>query len=326
MSMAVTLRGNETMTNSKGRIAIIGAGLMGHGIAQIFAINGHPVSLLDMTDELLAKALENVRANLTLLAKNGIGKQEDVDSAVARIKTTRDLREAISGASFVVEAVAEQLELKQKLFQEMDEICPQDTILATNTSVISITEIAAKAKGKKRIVGTHFWNPPYLIPLVEVVPGDETAPQTVDVTYDLLKSVGKHPVKVKKDVPGFVGNRLQHALWREAIAIVDQGIADAATVDAVIRNSFGLRLPVLAPLETADMVGLDLTLQIHNYILKHIDRSTEPASILKQKVEKGELGFKTGRGFQEWDQESIQRSRSQLLEYLIKWNREHPKE
>ena len=323
MSMAVTPRGNETMTNLKGRIAIIGAGLMGHGIAQIFAINGHPVSLLDMTDELLAKAVANVRANLTLLAKNGIGKQENVEGAVARIKITRDLKEALSGARFVVEAVAEQLELKQKLFQEMDEICSEDAILATNTSVISITEIAARAKGRKRIVGTHFWNPPYLIPLVEVVPGSDTSPRTVDSTYDLLKSVGKHPVKVKKDVPGFVGNRLQHALWREAISIVDQGIADAATVDEVIRNSFGIRLPVLGPLETADMVGLDLTLQIHNYILKYIERSTEPAPILKQKVEKGELGFKTGRGFQEWDQESIQRSRSQLLEYLVKWNREH---
>jgi 3-hydroxybutyryl-CoA dehydrogenase len=313
-------------TTKQDRIAIIGAGLMGHGIAQIFAVHGFQVSLLDVSEEFLAKAIENVRANLTLLAKNGIGKREDIEGAVARIKTTRDLREAVSGARFVVEAVAEQLELKQKLFQEMDEICSQDAILATNTSVISITEIAARAKGRKRIVGTHFWNPPYLIPLVEVVPGDDTSHETVDLTYDLLKSVGKHPVKVKKDVPGFVGNRLQHALWREAISIVDQGIADAATVDEVIRNSFGIRLPVLGPLETADMVGLDLTLQIHNYILKHIERSTEPAPILKQKVEKGELGFKTGRGFQEWDQESIQRSRSQLLEYLIKWNREHAKE
>ncbi|MGD0234119.1 MAG: 3-hydroxyacyl-CoA dehydrogenase NAD-binding domain-containing protein [Syntrophorhabdales bacterium] len=312
------------MTTSKqNRIAIIGAGLMGHGIAQIFAVHGFPVSLLDVNDEVLAKAIENVRANLTLLAKNGIGKKEDIEGAVGRIKTTRDLKEAVSGARFVVEAVAEQLELKQKLFQEVDEICSEDAILATNTSVISITEIAARAKGRKRIVGTHFWNPPYLIPLVEVVPGEETSRETVDLTYDLLKSVGKHPVKVKKDVPGFVGNRLQHALWREAISIVDQGIADAATVDEVIRNSFGIRLPMLGPLETADMVGLDLTLQIHNYILKYIERSTEPAPILKRKVEKGELGFKTGRGFQEWDQESIQRSRKQLLEYLIKWNRDH---
>jgi 3-hydroxybutyryl-CoA dehydrogenase len=305
------------------RIAVIGAGLMGHGIAQIFAVHGFAVSLLDVNMEVLAKAIENVRANLTLLARNGIGKEEDIEPAIGRIKTTPDLKEAVSGAAFVIEAVAEQLDLKQKLFQEMDALCSPDAILATNTSVISITEIAELAKGKKRIVGTHFWNPPYLIPLVEVVPGEGSSPQAVDQTFDLLKSVGKHPVKVKRDVPGFVGNRLQHALWREAISIVDQGIADAATVDEVIKNSFGIRLPVLGPMETADMVGLDLTLQIHNYILKYIDKSTEPAPILKQKVEKGELGFKTGRGFQEWNQESVQQSRKQLLEYLIRWNREH---
>jgi 3-hydroxybutyryl-CoA dehydrogenase len=159
--------------------------------------------------------------------------------------------------------------------------------------------------------------------LVEVVPGADTAQQVVDTTYDILASVGKHPVKVKKDVPGFVGNRLQHALWREAISIVDQGIADAATVDEVIKNSFGLRLPILAPLETADMVGLDLTLQIHEYILKHLDRSTEPAAILKEKVAKGDLGFKTGQGFSQWSDESIAESRMRLSEYLIKWNREN---
>jgi 3-hydroxybutyryl-CoA dehydrogenase len=312
------------MTNSRqDRVAVIGAGLMGHGIAQIFAVYGFPVSLLDVNHEVLAKAVENVRANLTLLAENGIGKPEDIEPTIRRITTTPDLKDAVSGATFVIEAVAEQLELKQKLFQEMDLLCSPDTILATNTSVISITEIAAKAKDKGRIVGTHFWNPPYLIPLVEVVPGAESSSQAVDLTFDLLKFVGKHPVKVKKDVPGFVGNRLQHALWREAISIVDQGIADPATVDEVIKNSFGIRLPVLGPIETADMVGLDLTLQIHNYILKYIERSTEPAPILKQKVEKGELGFKTGRGFQEWNQESIQQSRKQLLEYLIRWNREH---
>jgi 3-hydroxybutyryl-CoA dehydrogenase len=309
--------------SKKDQIAVIGAGLMGHGLAQIFAIHGFPVFLLDVNAEVLAKAPENVRANLTLLSANGIGKEDEIEPAVARIHTTQDLKEAVSNATFVVEAVAEQLELKQNLFREMDALCPPDAILATNTSVISITEIASKSVHRERIVGTHFWNPPYLIPLVEVVPGQETSPRVVDATYDLMKSVGKHPVKVKKDVPGFVGNRLQHALWREAISIVDQGIADPAEVDEVIKNSFGIRLPVLGPIETADMVGLDLTLQIHNYILKHIERSTEPAPILKQKVEKGELGFKTGRGFQEWNQESIQQSRKQLVEYLIKWNREH---
>lgn len=293
-------------------VAVIGAGLMGHGIAQIFAAKGYEVSLTDLNEDILAKALQSIRANLTLLADHGIGKVEEVEGAVGRVRTTVNVEEAADGAGFVIEAVAEKLDLKQELFRKLDALCHQEAILATNTSVISITEIAAKAAGRGRIVGTHFWNPPYLIPLVEVVPGTDTSPNVVDATYDILASVGKHPVKVKRDVPGFVGNRLQHALWREAIAIVDLGIADAATVDEVIKNSFGLRLPVLAPLETADMVGLDLTLQIHDYILQHINRSTEPAAILREKVRKGDLGFKTGKGFQEWSDERVRECRAQL--------------
>ena len=229
-----------------------------------------------------------------------------------------DLKEAATGAHFVVEAVLENLELKQDIFKDLDQICPDKTILATNTSVISITEIAQKAKDRGRILGTHFWNPPYLIPLVEVIRGEDTSEEAMDVTYALMKRVGKHPVRVNKDVPGFVGNRLQHALWREAISIVERGIADPATVDECIKFGFGLRLPVLGPLETADMVGTDLTLAIHNYILKYIESSPEPSPLLKKKVEEGDLGFKSGRGFQEWTPEEAQKSRKRLQEYLLK--------
>jgi len=304
-------------------ITIVGAGLMGHGLAQIFALHGHRVKLTDLSEDILKKALDSIRANLTLLSSHGIGSTDDIGPALAAIEVTTDLGEAAREASFVVEAVAEILELKQNLFRDLDRLCPPEAILATNTSVMSITEIASRAEKKARIVGTHFWNPPYLVPLVEVVPGKETSPKTVDATYDLLASVGKHPVKVKRDVPGFVGNRLQHALWREAISIVDQGIADAATVDEVIKNGFGIRLPVLGPLETADMVGLDLTLQIHDYILKYLEAGPSPAPVLKRKVEAGELGFKTGRGFQDWSKERMDQCRKQLLEHLIRWNREH---
>ncbi len=303
------------------RIAVIGAGLMGHGIAQIFAEKGWQVSLTDVSEAVLAKAPQSIRANLVLLAENGIGSMENVAPALERVKTTLRLEEAAEGADLAIEAVAENLGVKQELFRKLDALCPSGTILATNTSVISITEIAERSANRGRIVGSHFWNPPYLVPLVEVVPGADTTPQTVDALYDIFKDVGKHPVKVRRDVPGFVGNRLQHALWREAISIVDQGIADAATVDEVIKNGFGIRLPVLGPLETADMVGLDLTLQIHDYILQHLDRSTQPASILKEKVGKGDLGFKTGVGFQEWTQESIDSCRKRLLNHLIDWTK-----
>ncbi|UCF57961.1 MAG: 3-hydroxyacyl-CoA dehydrogenase family protein, partial [Deltaproteobacteria bacterium] len=294
-------------------IAVIGAGLMGHGIAQVFALRGYSVALMDVKEELLSKALEGIRSNLTLMAEKGIGRREDIDPALSRIKTTLDMAEAADGVQCVVEAVFENLELKQKIFKELDTLCPRDTILATNTSVISITEIAHKTRNRTRILGTHFWNPPYLIPLVEVIRGKDTADWAMDRTYDLLKEVGKHPVRVNKDVPGFVGNRLQHALWREAISIVERGIADASTVDECIKHGFGLRLPVLGPMETADMVGTDLALAIHEYILKHLESSPEPSPLLKEKVERGELGFKTGRGFQEWSPEAAERVRHNLM-------------
>ncbi len=249
--------------------------------------------------------------------------QEDIEPAIERIKTTNDFDEAASGADFVEEAIGEDLALKQDFFQRLDALCPEEAILATNTSVISITEIAQKSKRRGRIVGTHFWNPPHLIPLVEVIKAEETSPEVMDKTMALMSAVGKHPVRVKKDVPGFLANRLQHALWREAISIVENGIAGPAEVDEAVKNSFGLRLPVLGPMETADMAGLDLTLAIHNYVLKHIESSPGPSPILKEKVEQGDLGLKTGRGFQEWSPERADGLRQGLVNHLLKWTKEH---
>jgi 3-hydroxybutyryl-CoA dehydrogenase len=266
------------------RIAVIGAGMMGHGLAQVFAARGHEVALADVSDEILARAVENVRANLRLLSDNGIGTKEEIEPVISRINTVKNIEEAVSGADFVIEAVSENLELKQNIFREIETYCKPDTILASNTSIISITEIADKTKRKEHVVGTHFWFPPYLIPLVEVVKGRKTSVEVMDFTYGLMKRVGKHPIKCLKDVPGFVANRLQHALWREAISIVENGIANAATVDEAIKHSFGIRLSVLGPLENADMAGLDLTLQIHNYILKYIESSPDPSPVLKKRL------------------------------------------
>jgi 3-hydroxybutyryl-CoA dehydrogenase len=300
------------------KIAVIGAGLMGHGLAQIFALSGRDTALVDLSQELLDTALTNVRANLTLMADKGIVAETDIEPALSRITTFTDMKEAVQGAGFVIEAVVEKLEVKQNLFKELDAICPPDVILATNTSVISITEIASQSQNRGRIVGTHFWNPPYLIPLVEVIRGEDTDPAVMDATFDLMAEVGKKPVRVMKDVPGFVGNRLQHALWREAISIVEHGIADAATVDDVVKNSFGMRLPVLGPLENADLVGLDLTFQIHDYILKHIESSPNPSPLLKEKMDAGDLGFKTGAGLQEWSPERMKAVRANLSQHLLK--------
>lgn len=300
------------------KIAVIGAGLMGHGIGQIFAVHGHDVSLVDLDEKILSSATVGIRNNLELMADHDFITPEEIDAALARLSITTDTEKGVDGADFVVEAVVENLEVKQNIFKKLDQLCPISTILASNTSVISITEIARESVEKKRIVGTHFWNPPHLIPLVEVVPGAETLPETVDATYDLLLSVGKHPVKVKKDVPGFVANRLQHALWREAISIVENDIADAATVDECIKFGFGLRLPALGPMENSDMVGNDLVLAIHDYILEHIESSPDPSPLLREKVAKGELGFKSGQGFQSWSEKEIAASRKDLQQYLLK--------
>ena len=300
------------------KIAVIGAGLMGHGIGQIFAVHGHDVTLVDLDEKILSSATVGIRNNLELMADHDFITPEEIDAALARLSITTDTEKGVDGADFVVEAVVENLEVKQNIFKKLDQLCPISTILASNTSVMSITEIARESVEKKRIVGTHFWNPPHLIPLVEVVPGAETMPETVDATYDLLLSVGKHPVKVKKDVPGFVANRLQHALWREAISIVENDIADAATVDECIKFGFGLRLPVLGPMENSDMVGNDLVLAIHDYILEHIESSPDPSPLLREKVAKGELGFKSGQGFQSWSEKEIAASRKDLQQYLLK--------
>ena len=304
-------------------IAVIGAGMMGPGISLVFAEKGLNVILFDLCKEILPQAVNSVRTSLSQMAENGIMAKEDIEPTILRVKTAESLEYAIKDADLVIEAVTEKLELKQNLFRQMDSMCGPDVILATNTSVISITEIASRSKNRSRILGTHFWNPPHLIPLVEVIKASDTSNHVMDRTVNLLTYVGKKPVRVKKDVPGFLANRLQHALWREAISIVENGIADAAEVDEAIKNSFGLRLPVLGPLENADLVGLDLTLAIHDYVLNNIEDSHYSSSLLKQKVESGELGIKTGKGFQEWSDERTADLKQGLVDHLMKWAREH---
>jgi 3-hydroxybutyryl-CoA dehydrogenase len=299
-------------------ITVFGPGMMGSGIAQVFAGCEDLKVTIFIREKFEYECMDKIKSNLSALKDKGIITEEEINNLLARITLTEDLEVAAKDADFVIECIPENMELKQNLFKNLETLCRQDTIFATNTSVMSITEISEKATNKSRIVGTHFWNPPYLIPLVEVVKSDYTSDEVMDKTMELLKKVNKRPIRVNKDVPGFVANRLQHALWREAISIVERGIADAATVDEAVKYSFGLRLPKLAPMENADMVGTDLTLSIHSYILKHLENSTEPSPLLKEKVEKGNLGFKSGSGFQEWTPEEIAESNKSLREYLIK--------
>jgi len=293
---------------SKAKIAVIGAGLMGHGIAQVFARAGHEVTITDALVQNLDSAKSRIAANLRDLG--------DDESALERIEPCFDLGDAVRNADYVVEAVSENLALKQRLFAEVELHVRPDTILASNTSVIPITSIMQGLQKRERALGTHWWNPPFLVPLVEVIETQWSSPASVAWTMELHRAAGKKPAHVKKDVPGFIGNRLQHALWREAISLVENGICDAETVDAVIKASFGRRLAVLGPLENADLVGTDLTLAIHETVLPAIESRPRPSTYLRKLVAEGKLGFKSGEGFRKWSAEEQAALRAKVFAHL----------
>ncbi len=293
---------------TQARIAVVGAGLMGHGIAQVFALAGHEVTITDTVMKNLDTVTSRISANLRELGDDPL--------AIARVRPCVDLAEAVREADYVVEAVSEDLPLKQKLFAQIERHVRPDTVLASNTSVIPITAIMQNLNKRERALGTHWWNPPFLVPLVEVIETQWTEPELIAWTMNLHRAAGKKPAHVKKDVPGFIGNRLQHALWREAISLVENGICDAATVDAVIKASFGRRLAVLGPLENADLVGTDLTLAIHNTVLPAIDSWPAASPYLQKLVADGKLGFKSGEGFRKWSTEEQAALRARVLQHL----------
>jgi 3-hydroxybutyryl-CoA dehydrogenase len=295
---------------TKAKIAVIGAGLMGHGIAQVFALAGHHVTITDTAHASLDTVKARINANLRDLG--------DDERAVERVTPLPDLPAAVREADYVVEAVSEDLALKQKLFDEIERHVRPETILASNTSVIPITAIMGGLARKERALGTHWWNPPFLVPLVEVIETNWTSPEAVAFTMDLHRTVGKKPAHVKKDVPGFIGNRLQHALWREAVSLVERGICDAETVDMVIKAAFGRRLAVLGPLENADLVGTDLTLAIHKTVLPDIENRPGPSPYLEKLVAEGRLGFKTGEGFCRWSADEQAALRAKVVAHLKK--------
>jgi 3-hydroxybutyryl-CoA dehydrogenase len=275
------------------RVAIIGSGVMGAGIAQVLAAGGSRVCLYDPSGEALEAALERIRAGVGLLHGNAA-------EVLANVETKAEMAAAVAGTQLVIEAGPEDLAVKQDIFEALGQLAPDDAVLASNTSSIPIHQIAVRARRRDRVLGTHFWNPPYLVPLVEVVQSDETDPRHIEWTIALLTRCEMEPVHVKADVPGFVGNRLQHALKREAIALVAAGVCDAETLDSVVKRGFGARLSAIGPLEQADLGGLDLTLRIHEVVMPELDNTPTPHPLLVEKVAAGDIGAKTGRGFREW--------------------------
>jgi len=293
-------------------IAVIGAGLMGHGIALTLARAGHLVTVTDPMVEARDALPARVRASMAAMGCT----EAEISETLQRIGVADSTGAAVGSADIVFEAAPEKMALKQAIFTEVEAHAPEGCILASNTSVMPITEIMSSLKHKGRALGTHWWNPPHMIPLVEVVKTEWTRADLAQEVFDLLAAAGKTPVMVAKDVPGFIGNRLQHALWREAISLVENGICDAAAVDTVIKSSFGRRLAVLGPLENADLVGTDLTLDIHQNVLHDIEARRGPSPYLEQLVAAGQLGMKSGQGFRSWTAEEAEAVRLNVANHL----------
>jgi 3-hydroxybutyryl-CoA dehydrogenase len=293
------------------RVAVIGAGLMGAGIAQVFLAAGVPVAVYDPVPAALDALPGRISAGLGLLGlPNG--------SFARLLRPGTSIPDAVTQADLVIEAAPEQLEVKRRIFAELDGAAPAGAVLASNTSAIPIREIARDLPGRGRVIGTHFWNPPALVPLVEVVQAGASDPAAVQTTIALLEWIGMKPVHVAADVPGFVGNRLQHALKREAIALVADGVCTAETVDTVTRFGFGARLGIVGPLEQADLSGLELTLAIHQTLMPDLDRTAEPHPLLVEKVRKGETGAAAGRGFRQWRPGEAQARRAEITRELAR--------
>jgi len=299
------------------KIGVIGGGLMGHGIAYLLAAAGHSVGVFEPVADIRASMPQRLRAIADLLG--------DDAALLQRIVAHDQLAPAVKDTTFVFEAAPEKLPLKQQIFAELEDAVATDTVLASNSSAIPSTEIGRHLKHRERVVGTHFWNPPHLVPLVEVIQNEKTSDDVVRKTMELLRHAGKVPVHVRRDVPGFVGNRLQHAMKREAIALVAAGVCDAETIDIVVREGFGARTAVLGPMEQSDLVGLNLTLDIAEVLYEHLDRTPGPHPYLRDKVKAGKLGMKTGEGLRQWTPEQADAVRQRLSRFLAEQARARKK-
>jgi 3-hydroxybutyryl-CoA dehydrogenase len=304
------------------RVAVVGAGLMGHGIAQEFAVAGYDVRLNDTTTEQLERALAHVERNLAMMVDAGVVTRAQAAAAPGRLHPTTSLEQAAADADVVVEAVFENLELKRRIFGDLDRFAPPHAILASNTSSYMPSKLATATRRPEQVIVAHYFNPPHLLPLVELVRSRDTSDDTLATMHALYTQMGKRPVVVRKEAPGFIANRLQMALLREALHIAESGIASPEDVDTVIHNSFGRRLATAGTFELHELIGLDLGLAVAEEIMPDLNTSREPSPLLYEMVERGTLGVKTGRGFYEWTPESAEALRLRVARALLeiaKW-------
>ncbi|MFC0270629.1 3-hydroxyacyl-CoA dehydrogenase family protein [Metabacillus herbersteinensis] len=303
------------------KLAVIGCGTMGYSITLCAAWAGINVKMQGINDADIDRGLSNIDGKLKVLVKNGIVSEAEVETITERISVTTSLEEAVNETTFIIEAVPEDLNLKRDLFKRLDGLCEKDVILASNTSGLSPSEIAEETSFPERTVVTHFWNPAHLVHLVEVVRGEKTNDSTVKRSMDLMIQMRKKPIEVKKESLGFVGNRLQYALFREAQFILEEGIASKEDIDAAVTYGIGRRLPVTGPLASADMGGLDVFSAISNYLFEDLCNADKSLPILEQLVKDGRLGDKTGAGFYSWDatfSKKMNHKREQELIHYLK--------
>ena len=301
-------------------ICNVGTGTMGHGTAVMFAKAGYNVKMYGRTQESIDRGMKGIRNALETYKTHQLVTEAEVPQILARVQGVTSLEEAARDADFVIESVAEELAVKQVIFKQLDQLCPERTIFATNTSGLSPSAVAEAVSRKAKFVVAHFWNPPHLVPLVEVVPGKHTAQKTVDVTWELMEKIGKKPVALKREALGFIGNRLQLALLREALYIVQEGIATPEAVDATVRYSLGRRYGVTGPLESADLGGLDIFQNISAYLYKDLCNDPISSPLLAETVARGDLGAKTGKGFYDWTKpEVLGKLKKEREAVLIEW-------
>jgi len=283
-------------------IAVIGCGLMGHGIAQTFAQRGYSVTIYDTHRSILEKAISQIRSNLNTFLDAGFETEDRVRAVLSNLRISLNLESAVKKAQFVVEVAPEDLALKTDLFAELDQYAHPEAILASNTSTLPISQIGKKVGRKERLIVTHWFNPPHIVPAVEVVPGEKTSTEVLEMTIRLLRKIGKRPIKILKEIPGFLINRIQTAMFREILSLLEMGVATPEDIDEGVKGSVGLRLAIQGPLQTMDLGGLDLLYKGMQYLYPMIDRSVEVQKILSEKIERGALGLKTGRGFFQYEQ------------------------
>jgi 3-hydroxybutyryl-CoA dehydrogenase len=279
------------------RVAVLGAGTMAPGIAAAFATAGCEMLVWSRTAARADAAVAGAADLVRFLADQGLAR-EGAAGPITAVEQLDDDAEA----DVVVEAIAEDLAAKRELLARVDALLDPAALIATNTSGLRVSDIADGLAHADRVVAMHFWNPGHLMPLVEVAGGRATAPEAVDRALALARAIGKQPVRMEREVLGFLGTRMQQAVVREAIALLEKGVASAEDIDLAVRTSFGIRFPVAGPLESADLSGLDVIASIHDYLLPDLDASSAPQAPLTERVAAGALGTKSGRGFHDWTQ------------------------